>query len=297
MRRGRKLFPLVLSMGLMLGFWGCSPQDDTDPAAEKAAADLAYLQEQKPVLDAKREELAELKIRLKEGVPEGEAAEEAESADGEGAPGEAAEGGTAEPMTEEEVEARITGLEEEVLNLSEELVAKSVEYLNITGITVDGELTPDQEFAAQIKIDEDIVVGKEYIEKGGDYARALEIFSSAKPLDPDNEALLSAIAEAETNRYMSEERFIAAKKKMTQDEVRDVLGQVKLSNIRDFPDRAVVGWFYRKEDGGAAAVYFKETKAGSEKWIVYDTDYNAVERQVQGGGGGAGGGDGEGGDG
>ena len=79
---------------------------------------------------------------------------------------------------------------------------------------------------------------------------------------------------------MTEERFAQVKKKMTRDEVREILGQVMLSNLREYPERGVIGWFYRKEDGGAAAVYFREKRKGDDNWVVYDTNFNAVKQQV-----------------
>jgi hypothetical protein len=126
-----------------------------------------------------------------------------------------------------------------------------------------------------MKSDEDIALAREWIDKGGDYKRAIDIYTNALRFDPDNEALEQAMAEAEQNRYMSAERFAAAKKGMTEAEVRAVLGQVNLHNVKSFPDRKVVAWFYpTSEDGAAAAVWFREEKDGNK---VYKLNFEEVK--------------------
>lgn len=256
-----------------LGLAGCATEEVVDPAAQQAAEDLAWLKENKPVLDAKRQELQEIRDRLAGKVPEGE---EAEAGDQEGAEGET--------PTPEDLEAKATVLAEEVQDLASELGKRVVSYLNNAGIDAEGERTPDQQFGIDVIIGEDMLIAKEYIDKGGDYTKALDIYRQRLALDPDNEALNAAIAEAEEMRWMTEERFAQVKKKMTQDQVRELLGQVKLSNVKEYPDRGVIGWFYRKEDGGAAAVFFREKRKGDGSWEVYDTNFNAVKQQVIEGG-------------
>ncbi len=101
-------------------------------------------------------------------------------------------------------------------------------------------------------------MAKEWVVKGGDYKRAIEIINTAMMFDADNPELEAALAEFEANRYMTEERFAAAEKGMSDAEVRKVLGQVNLHNVRDYPDKDVVAWFYpTAEDGSAAAVWFQ----------------------------------------
>lgn len=252
-----------------LGLVGCATEEVVDPAAAQAAEDIAWLKENKPLLDAKRQELRELRDRLAAKVPEGQ-----EPAAGEG--GDAA----AEAPTPEELEARATVLADEIETLSQELGERVVSYLNNAGISVGAELTPDQQFGVNVKIAEDMVIAREYVDKGGDYSRALDIYKQSLMLDPHHEGLKAAIAEAEELRWMTAERFAQVKKKMTQDEVRALLGQVMLNNLREYPERGVIGWFYRKEDGGAAAVYFREKRKGDGNWQVYDTNFNAIKQQV-----------------
>ncbi len=73
---------------------------------------------------------------------------------------------------------------------------------------------------------------------------------------------------------MTEERFEAVAKGMTMSEVRGRLGTVNLNNVRNYEDRNVTAWFYRRADKGAAAVYFEE-KDG--EMIAYRTDYDAIK--------------------
>ena len=272
----RHLFALFSLTLVLFALVACETPEQVDPVAQKTAEELAWLKENKPLLDAKRNEINELEARLAGELP---AAEESEAATGEAPEGEAPEGEAPVELTEEELQARLEQLRDETVARADELGQHAAEFLNTTGIVVGGELTPDQQFVIDLKIDEDILVAREYIDKGGDYNRALDIYRQSLQLNPGNERLLAAIAEAEDLRYMTEERFAQVK---SQDEVRQLLGQVKHTNVRDFPEREVLGWFYKKQDGGAAGVYFKEKKKGSGIWTVYSTDYNAVEQEEVG---------------
>ncbi|MCP4658533.1 MAG: hypothetical protein GY856_24230, partial [bacterium] len=197
--------------------------------------------------------------------------------------GDAAEGEEAVPLTPEELEARITALEEEINTLSDDFNARAAGFLNDQGLVVGGELNSLQRQAIDLKIDEDMVLAQGWIDEGGDYQRAINIYTDALRLDPENQRLKEAIATAEELRHMTKERFDQVKKKMTQDEVRELLGQVKLRNIREYPEDNVVGWWFRKADGGAAAIYFKEKKKGDGEWVVYEADFEALKQQVIGG--------------
>ena len=279
------LFALTTLVFASLGLGACTPQEVVDPAAEQAAADLAWLTENKPILDEKYEELAKVQAALE--APEGEAPE-GEAPEGEGAEGAEGE----EPLAPEELEARATVLQSEIDSLNEDMATKVVSYLNNADIEINqagmitSELAPEQQLAIDVKIEADLRVAQEYIDKGGDYKRALEIYEGNKKLDPDHPALLAAIATAEDMRWMTEERFSAVKKKMTQDEVRELLGQVNPRNTEEYDDQGVVAWFYRKEAGGAAGVFFKERNKGQGNWQVYNLDYEAIKQQVVGGEGG-----------
>ena len=124
-----------------------------------------------------------------------------------------------------------------------------------------------------MKSSEDLLLAHEYIDRGGDYAKAIDILASARTVDPDNQELAAAQAEAERLRYMDEERFSRIEKGMTADDVRAELGQVKQQNVRHAEAGQVV-WLYPREDGAAAAVFFRARPDGGLE--VDDTNFEAV---------------------
>lgn len=170
--------------------------------------------------------------------------------------------------------AKVEAIEKETYPMAEALSAKATEFINTSEITEGAPLTPEQRKAFDYLAEEAIVIGQEYIEKGGDYRKAIEIYGNQLGADKDNPKLLAAKAEAEKLRYMTAERFAAAKKGMTQYEIKKLLGAVKGLNSREFKEQGRVGWYYPKEDGGAAGVFFKE-KAGV--WIVEVLQFDAVK--------------------
>jgi tetratricopeptide (TPR) repeat protein len=171
-------------------------------------------------------------------------------------------------------------LENQIAAAADEFGSRLATFLNEDPM-IEGELPTERQLAAlHMKSDEDIALAQEWIDKGGDYKRAIDIYNNALRFDPDNEAVMEALARAEENRFMSEERFKKAKKGMTEAEVRMALGQVNLHNVRPFPDRKVIAWFYPTGDNGAAAaVWFREEKDGSNR--VYRLNYEEVKPKGQ----------------
>lgn len=218
------------------------------------AEEWAWLTETKQTLDSKRQELTDLVAQA-----EAEAAEVAEEV-AEEVPEEAGEMAeeVGEVVAEVDLGTQIIELEGEIETLTEEFSNRLVAYINSDPM-IEGEVpTEGQTNALKMKSSEDIVLAQEWIVKGGDYKRAIEIINTAMMFDAENPELAAALADFEANRYMSEERFAAAEKGMTEAEVRRVLGQVNLHNLREYPDKDVVAWFYpTAEDGSAAAVWFQ----------------------------------------
>ncbi len=275
MRRGRWLLSLAGVLLALVAFSGCEsgPTEEELKAAQTAEA-WAAIEQAKAELDAKRQELAELRAQISGEGAEGEGAE-GEGAEGEGAGAEGVEGEEAtEPVNPEELAAQAEALQQQVYDLTDSFGASLAQFINDQGISVGGELTEVQTQAIHMKTDEDMLLAREYIDKGGEYQRALDIYAQAQMLDPDNETLAAAIAEAEALRYMTEERLAEVKKNMTEDEVRALLGTPKVQNVREF-DAGVIGWFYPKEEPNtAAAVFFRERKGVLK---VYKTDFEAVK--------------------
>ena len=157
-----------------------------------------------------------------------------------------------------------------------------VAFINANPPVVGEPPTEQQRAAIRMKSDEDMLVASEYIEKGGDYRRAIKIYQDILMADPDNEALKAALASAEDMRFMTKERFATAKKGMTEDEVRAVLGPANLRNVRHFDKENVTAWYYPKDErGAAAAVWFRPEKKGLR---VYQTQFDAIREQRRGAG-------------
>lgn len=247
----------VLLVALILVACGPSGPSKQELALQE---EFEALQEMQAELNGKRQELADLKMELvativEEVEAETEAESEAESEVGE------------EEAIDEEVDlpSAIAALEEEVAAMTDEYGGRLVDALNANPMIEGEEPTEMQRTLISMKSDEDLALARDWIEKGGDYKRAIEIYNTALLIDPTNEKVLAALAEAESARYMNAELFEQAKKGMTQEQVRAVLGQVNLHNIREYPDRGVVAWFYpTNEAGGAAAVWFRESKKTGE---------------------------------
>lgn len=230
--------------------------------AEREAA-LVSIEEAKEALDAKRAEYQELLTEIQE--PEAVEGEAPEPAEGE-AEGE-------EPLSEEELQAQADELKEEIEAEAEELASKTVEFINEDPPVADEPYSEHQQRAINLKVEEDILLAQQWVQSGGDYRRAITILESLLPLAPDHEGLQAELEQARNFRYMTEDRFAAAKKGMTEDEIREALGPVNLRNVKEYDDRGVIAWFYPKDGGGAAGVFFNEKKG---QLVVYRTDFNAV---------------------
>lgn len=251
----------VLSLGVLVALMGlsaCGESDDgqLDELVAAQEAVIAELEEAKKALDASREELAELEAKLA-------APEEPEETAVEGQ----------EPFDVEAAKQRVEELKAEIESAADDLGSRIVGFINDDPPLQGEPLNPRQQRAVEMKIDEDILLAQDYIDVGGDYKRAISILEGMQPLAPDHPRLTAEIAKANELRFMTEERFATVKNGMTEEEVRESLGPVNLRNVKEYPDKKVTAWFYRKEDGGAAGVYFQERKG---KLVTYKLDFNAV---------------------
>lgn len=269
MPSGRTLFALTLTLLLSFGVIACG--GDTDPEAENAAVNAeewAWLQQAKTDLDTKRAQLAELAaVDPDADEEEGEAAAEGE--------GETAEAGEEAPA---EAAPSADDLQGEIDRLSAEFNERLANFLNSQEMFEGEPLTEVQRAAFNMKGDEDIVIAQEYIDAAGDYQRAIDIYIQSLVFDPDNEKIKMAKAEAELLRYMTEERFAAIEKGMTEAEVQATLGTPMRANVREF-EQGLVGWFYPKEEANTAAGVFYQEKDGVLK--VYKVDFDAVKAPVE----------------
>jgi tetratricopeptide (TPR) repeat protein len=236
----RSLLTAILT-GLA-GTLGCGPSAGPEEQAEAGAvsqaanAEWSWLQETKKDLDRRRAALATL----------------------------AASGTEVDPKLAREAEA-----------LSLEFNRRLVELINADPPVQGKPASERQKAAIRMKSDEEIVLARQFIEQGGDYQRAVDIYKEALAVDPGNSRLREELARAQARRYMSREAFDQVKEGMEQEEVRRLLGQPNLHNVRDYPDRGVVGWFYPKDTSGAAAAVWFRKESGSAS--VYLLDFNALD--------------------
>jgi len=232
-----------LLLGLPAVLASCSHRRE-DPAergrAVAADAEWAWLQTAKKTLDSRRAELA---LARKGGAGPG----------------------VADTATREK----------EVAALADELGRRLIDFINADP-PVEGERLSGRRLAAvRMKSDEDIAVAREFIDRGGDFQRAIEIYEAALEVDPDNPLLQQALDSARASRYMTAERFAQVKKGMTLDEVKALVGQPNLRDVREFPDRGILAWFFTRDaEGRAAAVWFAKEKG---TFTVYMADFHAIE--------------------
>lgn len=243
----------VLAM-VPLAFVACGGDQEAEAQAEREAR-LAELEQQKQELDAVREELAAMEERLDRArageLPEGEEVD----------------------VTQLQTEIELK--DAEITTQAEDLNAALVEFIN-SNPPLEGEpLTEQQEQAFDLKAREDMVLAEEYITEGGDYPRAIRIYQDILTYAPDNERVKEALARAEANRYMTQERFSQVEQGMSQAEVQELLGPVNFQNRREFPEQGVVAWYYPKSpERDAAGVFFRERDG---RWVVYRADFEAVK--------------------
>lgn len=241
----------VVAVVLALALTGCPG----GPAEDPLEADWAAVQEAKSALDAKRQELADLETQAAAPIEEPAEGEEA-----------------VEPI---DYTPQLAALREEITTTGDAFMTQVVGFLNADPLLADVEPTERQLAAIRLKSSEDLLVARQWIEEGGDYRQALQIYENSLGLDPDNPELLAARSDAEEKRYMSEERFAAAKKGMNEDAIKEVLGTPLLHNIKSYEDRGVTAWFYpTSADGAAAAVWFRPDDDGDS--VCYLVKYEAV---------------------
>lgn len=258
--------------GLLLTLMvGCGPNEAEQQAAAVAAreAEVAALRESRGQLEAKRQELAALI---------GQAAAAAATAADPAAPAPAAD--AAAPATD--WEAQIAAKRSEVDGMSEDFGRKLVEALNADPLIEGEPPSAQQKELVTMKSAEDMILARDYIDQGGDYRGAIQIYNASLAIDPDNQALKDALAKAEADRYMTAERFAQVTKGMTQDAVISLIGRVNSYNVKEYPEKNVVAWFYPREDGSAAGVFFEKNKQGV--FIAYQVNFDAVKSNKAEGG-------------
>jgi hypothetical protein len=270
--RGRRAARAGLVLALLgvaaTGAAGCRERVEPDRQARIGAeAEWAWLVAAKSRLDAKRGQLAGL------GGPASSAAPPAPAAGGAGpTPGPAAAAGasagpTPSPSPREQ-------LAREIDNLSQQLGRRLVAYINANPPVEGAPLSARQLAGIRMKSDEEIAVAHEFIVRAGDYRRACEIYEAALAADPANPRLREELASAQAARYVSAEKFSRVAPGMTPEQVRAALGPPNAHDVRAYPDKGVVGWFYPRDASGAASAVWFSKREG--KLTVYLCDWAAL---------------------
>ncbi|HEX2464981.1 MAG TPA: hypothetical protein VHR17_10180 [Thermoanaerobaculia bacterium] len=245
MRKGAFSTGSLLVAALLGGVpfaFSCAPRDQ-EAAAAARAAEWATIERERAALDGLRAELAAAREQDASATPE--------------------------------LETRVGHSTDRFL---ERLVAFINQHAGAREPNGTAKAAPELAAAIRMKSSEDLLLAREYIERGGDYAKAIDILASAEVVDPDNSELVAARAEAERLRYMDQERFARVEKGMTEDDVRAELGQVKQQNVREETGQVV--WLYPRENGAAAAVFFRAGREGV--LAVDDTNFEAVPSPTDG---------------
>lgn len=122
---------------------------------------------------------------------------------------------------------------------------------------------------------ESLLNARDFMDRAGDYRRAIELLETAEGYftavnaTPPAE-LLAAKNEAKARRYISQENFDRLKKGMTEEQVKVITGTPFYANIRENEVRGkkVVSWLLNRQDGEVAALYFEKGKLYALKWNV-----------------------------
>ncbi len=235
-----RLINMLAIICLVLGMMACGE------GGGKKDFDIAPIATAKADLDAKRKEMTDLRAKAEtEGTPELE--EQIKALDGEITAGaEALQGQISDFIFE--IDSAYTDPEKE----------KPASYMEATHILSD----------------EYIIIAQQYVDRQGNWNQAIAIYEEAMKSDPDYQPLKDALAQANQMKYMTKERFDLAKEGMSEQEVIAAIGRVNVNYIKDYPEDKVRAWFYPREDGGTAGVFFKE-KDGA--YTVYKVDFDAQE--------------------
>lgn len=250
----RKVLPALAGLTLLLGtVVACGPSEE-EIQAQARADEYAALQEQRDALTALRAEATAMEEKIAQGAEALELDEEGFAA----------------------LETELSGKLDEVNSAADDFSNTVVQFIN-SGVDQDATETEEFKAAISMKSGEDILLARDYIARGGDYRRAIQIVEQQLQFDPDNADLKAALDEFNDWRYITRARFDELKSGMTEQEVRDTVGIPFHRNIREYPEQSSIGWFYQKDEegedaGGPTAIFFRQSggewKVSQLQWEV-----------------------------
>ena len=246
----------VSAMVLALSFVGACGPTEEETRAEEESQEWSLLQEEHAALTAQRDELNTIREEIEAGVEGDE------------------ETGMSPEEARLQLEKRSAEKEAAVNEAADRFSNNLVEFINKYA-GYEGDEQSDLQLAAiRLKSGEDIELAREYVLKGGDYKRAINILQATVMADPEYEALRQEKERLESLRWMDEERFAQVENGMTEKEVRALLGRVFHRNVKEYTEVNATAWFYPRTEGAAAAVFFRERRGEKQ---VYEKDFNAVK--------------------
>jgi len=252
---------LILPVILVLTA-GCTSKEEREKQQKKAqmGQQIPEIEQMYADLTKNREELAGLKTALAEAqaIPEKKRTDETKA-------------------QIEDLPARIEALEKQISTGYDALQDKLADFL--TTALNDFPQAPETAKGLEIYAKEAMYTAEDAIKKAGDYKKATEILQTAKGYYesiglPPYQPLVDAMANFDEMRYITQERFDAVKKGMTEDEVAEVAGVPYYRNKKKDEKRGIEYWLYPRREGGAAAIYFNKKKK------VYHKNFDAVKPQV-----------------
>lgn len=228
---------------------GCGGADRREAVARQR--EWASLVRTKHDLDAERRELARAREQLASAAVDPD--------------------GTPADVWAEALGADVAKRERRVGARSAALEDRLVRYVAGFGTLGTAPSSPALQAALHLKSDEDVDVAQEWIDRGGDYRRAIEILETQRHVDSDYPPLERALERARTMRYVTAERFSRLRPGMTRVEVRAALGPVNLRQVLRRPAERLEAWFYPKPGGGRAGVYFRFDPT-RRAFVVYQSE-------------------------
>ncbi len=246
----------VGTLALVLCFVGACGPTEQETRAEEESQEWSVLQEEHATLTTQRDELKAIRDEIVAGVKGDE------------------ETGMSPEEALLQLEKRGGEKEAEVNKAADTFSNNLVEFINKYAGYEGDEQSDLQRAAIRLKSGEDIELAREYVLKGGDYKRAINILATTVLADPEYEALRQEKERLESLRWMNEERFSQIENGMTEADVRALLGQVYHRNVKEYEQVNATAWFYPRTEGAAAAVFFRERRGDK---LVYEKDFNAVK--------------------
>lgn len=120
---------------------------------------------------------------------------------------------------------------------------------------------PDHARARQVYEEVELEFARQLAQRG-EYDRATEYYRSALRTNPRLAEARSELALAEQRRFVTPEALATLRAGMSPEEVRERLGHPLPGWSRSMRrgDSVIDSWYYRRRDGGVAAVFFQNRR-------------------------------------